>query len=313
MSKENESNALQKIITNAIQIPGVKVDRKKFLLATFDDKPSDKLKRILDVGPVEAGCSRKELKKLATALVNNRTLKSTVLSFAAGLPGGIAMAASIPADLLQFYGVALRLAQEISYLYGEPDLWEGGEISEERVSQQLILYCGVMFGVSGASATIRVLSSSLGKQVLKKLPQKALTKTFYYPIVKSICKIFGVKMTKNVFAKGVSKAVPILGGIVSGGLTFASMRPMGTRLVDTFDDSKFDYSRAEFEADWEEIHNYEESEPDIIDVEAEPVPQAKETTQDIAATLREYKSLLDDGIITEEEFTSMKAELLSKK
>lgn len=313
MSNENESNALQKIITNAVQIPGVKVDRKKFLLNTFNDKSSDKLKRILEVGPVEAGCSRKEIKKLAAALVNNRTLKSTGLSFAAGLPGGIAMAASIPADLLQFYGIALRLAQEISYIYGEPDLWEGGEISEERVSQQLVLYCGVMFGVSGASATIRVLSSSMGKQVLKKLPQKALTKTFYYPIVKSICRIFGVKMTKNIFAKGVSKAIPILGGVISGGLTFVSMRPMGTRLVDTFDDSKFDYSRSEFEADWEEIHNVEYSEDEVVDAETESASQAKENAQDIAATLREYKGLLDDGIITEEEFASLKADLLSKK
>ena len=33
------------------------------------------------------------------------------------IPGGIAMAATIPADTLQFFGVALRLAQEISYIY----------------------------------------------------------------------------------------------------------------------------------------------------------------------------------------------------
>lgn len=44
------------------------------------------------------------------------------------------------------------------------------------------------------------------KQALKKLTQKALTKTFYYSIVKSIAKAFGPKMTKEVFAKGVSKS-----------------------------------------------------------------------------------------------------------
>ena len=32
------------------------------------------------------------------------------------------MAATIPADVLQFFGMALRLAQELSYLYGAKDL-----------------------------------------------------------------------------------------------------------------------------------------------------------------------------------------------
>ena len=42
------------------------------------------------------------------------------------------MAATIPADLLQFFGYSLRLAQEISYIYGFKDLMgENGELSEE--------------------------------------------------------------------------------------------------------------------------------------------------------------------------------------
>ena len=69
------------------------------------------------------------------------------------------------------------------------------EISEfldnDKVTNQLILYCGVMLGASGAAQAVRVMSSALAKQILKKLPQKALTKTFYYPIIKSIAKAFG--------------------------------------------------------------------------------------------------------------------------
>lgn len=60
------------------------------------------------------------------------------------------MAATIPADILQFFGMALRLAQELSYLYGAQDLWKDGEIDDDKVRSQLIMYCGVMFGVSGA-------------------------------------------------------------------------------------------------------------------------------------------------------------------
>ena len=67
------------------------------------------------------------------------------------------MAATIPADVMQFFGMALRLAQELSYLYGAHDLWQGGQVDDERVQNQLILYCGVMFGVSGAVSGVRVL------------------------------------------------------------------------------------------------------------------------------------------------------------
>ena len=42
--------------------------------------------------------------------------------------------------------------------------------------------------------------------------------------------IIGVKVTKAGFAKGVSKAVPIVGGIISGGTSYVSMNHMGHRL-----------------------------------------------------------------------------------
>ena len=34
-------------------------------------------------------------------------------------------------------------------------------------------------------------------------------------------------MTKDTFAKGASKAIPILGGVISGGLTYMSMNQWG--------------------------------------------------------------------------------------
>ncbi len=55
---------------------------------------------------------------------------------------------TIPADLAQFFGMSLRLAQELSYLFGAKDLWQDGEVDNDAVRGQLVLYCGVMFGVS---------------------------------------------------------------------------------------------------------------------------------------------------------------------
>lgn len=332
-SAKSSNLSLTEIITTAIQAPGVRVSRNGFLSETFKKESPEVIQTILKLGPVEANCNQEELRKLGQKLVNDRTIFSTGASFIAGMPGGLAMAATIPADLLQFYAVALRLAQELAYLYGEPDLWEGEKLDSEKVTNQLILYCGVMLGASGAAQATRVLSSSLAKQALKKLPQKALTKTFYYPIVKSIAKAFGAKMTKEVFAKGVSKALPVIGGIVSGGITLATMRPMGMRLLNTLDEAHFDYTTEEFEADWQditEVYEQEESENTISQKSTNDIneqqessdknhksvaietPTEKVSAEDVLKQIQQAKQMLDIGVISEDEFSQIKAKLISQ-
>ena len=111
-----------------------------------------------------------------------RTGAPSAASFAMGLPDGLAMGATIPADTLQFLGMSLRLAQELAYLYGAQDLWKDGEIDDDAVRGQLIVYCGVMFVISGAAAGVRILFSQIAKTTLKRLPQKALTKRCGIPL-----------------------------------------------------------------------------------------------------------------------------------
>lgn len=250
---------LEEVITKAVQIPGVKVNRKQFLAEQFASKV-DNLEEILDKGPVEAGIKREDINLLSKKLILTRTSQSSIASFVAGIPGGLAMAATIPADVLQFFGMSLRLAQELSYLYGAQDLWDDGKIDDDKVKNQLILYCGVMFGVSGAVSGVRVLSTQLSKTALKKIPQKALTKTFWYPILKKIANFIGISLTKKTFAQGVSKAVPVIGGFISGGINFASMMPMANKLNDTLDKATFNYSDEEFNKDIEIIMNSDECE-----------------------------------------------------
>lgn len=262
-----EDFSLENVITTAIQIPGVKVNRKKFLTECFAGEDVN-INDIVEFGPIEANCSQEQLARLANKLILNRTSQSSIASFVSGIPGGLAMAATIPADILQFFGMSLRMAQELSYLYGAPDLWLNGAIDNERVSGQLIMYCGVMFGVSGAVAGVRFLSSQIAKQTLKKLPQKALTKTVWYPIVKQVAKAVGIKVTKSTVAKGISKAVPIIGGVVSGGLNFASMLPMGKRLAKAFDEANFNYTEEDAEADYNVVAEVGEN-GDIVDLESE--------------------------------------------
>src|SRR5574344_678075 len=245
---------LEEIISKAIQIPGVKVDRNKFLAEGFSSRV-DLLENIIDMGPVSAGIPQERIEKAATKLIFTRTSQSSIASFVAGIPGGFAMAATIPADILQFFGMSLRLAQELSYLYGADDLWKNGQVDDEKVKNQLILYFGIMFGVSGAVSGVRVLSTQVAKTALKKIPQKALTKTFWYPMIKKICSFVGYTLTKKALASGVSKAIPVIGGVISGTINFASMMPMARKLNDTLDKATFDYSEEEFNEDIEALSN----------------------------------------------------------
>ena len=48
------------------------------------------------------------------------------------------MAATIPADIAQFYGYSLKLAQEISYIYGYHDLWNNQDELTEEAKNTLI-------------------------------------------------------------------------------------------------------------------------------------------------------------------------------
>lgn len=327
---------LENVITGAVQIPGVKVDRRKLLAEVFASQDFP-IQDIIDLGPIQANVPKETLSRLANKLILTRTGQSSIASFVAGIPGGLAMAATVPLDVLQFFGMALRLAQELSYLYGADDLWQNGELDDEKVKNQLLLYCGVMFGVSGAVSGVRVLTTQIAKTTLKKLPQKALTKTFWYPMIKQIGKAVGVKVTKSTVAKGISNAIPVIGGVISGGMNFASMIPMANRLLNALESASFDYTEEELEEDIRivETIDYSDEPDEIEDIKTKISEGSKKigssisgifgkkkkekeekeetnTNEDPIEKIKKLAELKDSGIISEEEFEEKKAELLAK-
>ena len=195
-------------------------------------------------------------------------------------------------------------------MYGAEDIWSDGVVDEEEVNNQLIIYLGVMFGVSGAAAGLRVLSSAFSKAALKKLPQIALTKTTIYPIIKSAAKIIGARMTKQIFAKGVAEIIPVVGGLVSGGITLASMPKMGKRLVSAFETGMFGYTKEAFDSDIEELNSLA-GRQDIIDAEYEEAFDPPPVILSPADEIVKYKKLYDEGIITETEFAQIKERLIA--
>lgn len=213
------------------KLPVVRVDREAFLRKHFGD--SEHLDVILERGP-QAVYSVESLRKKANSLIKNSAAKTSAVSFASGLPGNPAvMIAAGGADVAQYFGFAINLAQQIAYLFGEDDLFDGGGELSEAAQMRVIAYLGAMFGAAGAAALVSNTSKIAGANLGKKVAAQALTKTAWYPLVKKVGAVIGMKITKKTVEKTITKAVPVVGGVVSGGLTYVTFRPMGHRLADT--------------------------------------------------------------------------------
>ena len=216
-----------KVMNTALSMPMVKVDRTAFLTKEFsmyDNADQLRDKRPIDLFDAEA------IERAARGVINSHLTTATVTSTAAGIPGGPAMAVTMPADIAQYYWHVLVVAQKLGYLYGWPDLLDDKGQITEGTRNVLTLFVGVMFGAQAASKLVGEIAKQVSLQAAKRLPQQALTKTMYYPVVKQVAKWIGVKMTKDTFGKSVGKAIPILGGVLSGAITAFSFKPMAEKL-----------------------------------------------------------------------------------
>ena len=223
----SESNSWDKVMNAALSMPMVKVDRTAFLTKEFsmyDNADQLRDKRPIDLFDAEA------IERAARGVINSHLTTATVTSTAAGIPGGLAMAATMPADIAQYYWHVLVVAQKLGYLYGWPDLLDDKGQITEGTRNVLTLFVGVMFGAQAASKLVGEIAKQVSLQAAKRLPQQALTKTIYYPVVKQVAKWIGVKMTKDTFGRSVGKAIPILGGVLSGAITAFSFKPMAEKL-----------------------------------------------------------------------------------
>lgn len=215
----------------AARLPGVRIDRASYLRSAFKRYCSDEqIARAIASSPAAAGISIDTIRAVANTSISYETSKVTALSTAAGIPGGLAMLGTVPVDLAQYMGHMLRVSQKLAYAYGWPDLFGEKDDVDEATESMLILFVGVMFGVQIAQGGVSKVSAMIAASVAKKLPQKALTKGVVYPVVKKVAGYLSVHMSKQIFANGVAKAIPVIGAVLSGGLTLGTFLPMSKRL-----------------------------------------------------------------------------------
>lgn len=235
------------LIRIAPTLPLVRVDREDFLRHQFKGSPY--LEQIIELGP-QSVYSVDSLAKKARKVVELNSSLPALASFILGLPSNpVTMLPAVGIGSAKNFVFVLRMAQQIAYLFGEYDLFVNGQTDmPEEAQMRIIAYLGAMFGVSGAAGLIAKVQGAVGVNLGKKLVAQPLMKTTWSPLLKKTAALIGQKMTKQTLAKGVTKAVPVLGGAVSGGLTFATFRPMGYRLIDAFVDIANDKVKIDMKA-----------------------------------------------------------------
>ncbi len=227
------------IIILGLRIPGVHIDREDFLRKQLmKNYANDVIQDAVKFNPAHAGITVEEIDNIADQVIQYERNCVSGISLALGAPGGVAMFATLPTDIAQYYGYMLRAIQKLLYLYGFPEINVENGVNIDDETMNLITLClGVIYGVEGSVASIKVLSNALGKGVEKKLLQKALTKGTFYPIVKKISRWFSVCMTKQVFAGFFRKAIPVVDGVVGGGITYLSFKPCCDNLKKSLQDT----------------------------------------------------------------------------
>lgn len=231
---------IEDIIIMGLRTPGIRITRSEFLRKELMKKYSEEvIGKAIETTPAKAGITVEEINLIADEVIKFERNCVTGISAALGAPGGASMVATLPADIIQYYGYMLRATQKLMYLYGFPeiDVEEKEQTFDSETLNILIICFGVMYGVAGANTAVKSMAAGLAKGISKKIMSTALTKGTLYPMVKSIAKWFGVKMTKKLLVGVVQKSMPIVGGVVGGGITYVSFKPCCDKLKESLQDT----------------------------------------------------------------------------
>ncbi len=223
---------IEDVIVMGLRTPGIKISREQFLKKELKKKFSEEvIEKAIETNPCKAGIEVKEIDKIADQVIKFERNCVSGISAVLSAPVGPAMAVTIPTEIVQYYGYMLRATQKLMYLYGFPEInvEEKEDTFDSETINILIVCLGTMYGVAGANKAIKVMANGLGQGMGKKFMRANVQKTIY-PIIKNILKWFNFSLTKEVSKKAIENAVPVVGMVIGGTITFATFKPCCDRL-----------------------------------------------------------------------------------
>lgn len=157
----------------------------------------------------------------AKSFINYQIAKCTTSGFVTGLGGLITMPVAIPANVSSVLYVQMRMIACLAYM--------GGYDTNSDQVQTLVYAClagisldqvvkqvGVKVGVKFANAMVKKIPGTVLTKINQKVGFRLLTK-------------FGTKGVINI-----GKAIPLVGGIISGGFDFAETKIIADRAYKMF-------------------------------------------------------------------------------
>ncbi len=220
-------------LNGILKMPGAKIDRAAFLSNTFKNLTPEERRICIDESPLKV-VDAATIDKKASSIINVHTAKVTSLSAAAGIPGGIAMLATIPADMANYYYHVVAVGQKLGYLYGFPDMVDdkGNLTGDGEV--MLTAFIGVMNKVQTANQLIKSLAIEIGKRISEetatRIAGNLLSKQIVAQTVEVIAKKLGTQITSRTASRSVTKLIPVVSGLICGALTYTTFRPQAKRL-----------------------------------------------------------------------------------
>ncbi|MBR6121109.1 MAG: hypothetical protein IKQ05_01800 [Prevotella sp.] len=227
---KNTGGLWNRILSAVLKMPGVRVNRVEFLRSALHGYVGEqKLDLLPNVRPYTI-TTDKVIDEVAAKCINRHTALATTGSTLAGLPGGLAMMATIPGDLTQYYYHVVVLSQKLAYLYGFPDFNDENDELSDVASDLLTIFMGAMMGVKVADQGISQIARGVATSAVSRLPRVAITKAAVYPIAMQVARLVGMRLTKSGFTRTVGKLIPIAAGVFSGTLTLFTFKPGARRL-----------------------------------------------------------------------------------
>ena len=114
---------IEDVIVMGLKVPGIRINRANFLQKELQKYfPQEIIDDAIAHNPLHAEIPSDIVDKIADEVIKYERACVSGISAALGAPGGIAMAATIPADIAQYYGYMLRATQKLMYLYGFPEI-----------------------------------------------------------------------------------------------------------------------------------------------------------------------------------------------
>jgi len=155
------------------------------------------------------------------ALINWETSKNFTSGFITGLGGIISLPVAIPAAFGASWIIQARMAGAIAIIYGH-------DIREDRVKTLIML--------SLVGDAVKEVLKEAGVKLGQRMTQKAIASISSQTLFE-INKRVGFRLITKAGQQGVinlSRAVPVVGGIVSGSFDAVACRAVGRVSVDLF-------------------------------------------------------------------------------